>query len=134
MNTIVYDEKKTYFKYDDKRHACYLNETPAEFTPQANIEVGAAAADPTPVPGFAYTGSMEDGSTLIEATEPTYDEFISGLIRLEYSQSRVEAVQANRTAVLIDKKHEKAAEYTADWNAFQDYRAWCKSEAKRLLN
>jgi hypothetical protein len=91
-------------------------------------------ADGEAIAGYAYTGEQSDGSTLIEAKEATYDAFISGLIRLEYSQSRTEAVQANRTAVLINKKHEKAAEYTAEWDAFQAYRTQCKNEAKRLLS
>ena len=62
MKKISYSERKTFVQYDEKHVVLYLNEEPAEIT---NEETGET------VQGYSYTGSMEDGGTLIEAANVT---------------------------------------------------------------
>ena len=87
-----------------------------------------------PILGYAYTGSMADGGTLIEAREATYDEFVSGLIRTRYSASRVEAIQSNRMIAFVHPEHERASEFISEWDDFQSYREQCKKQADALIN
>ena len=135
MNKVIYAEKKTYVKFDDEHYLCYLNEQREEFTPQTDARLGEPekpVADP--VQGYAYTGNMADGGTLIEAKEATYDEFVSGLIRAGYPASRIEAIQSNLMIAFITPDHERADEFVEEWEELQAYRQQCKEQAKALLN
>lgn len=121
----IYAEKKTFSKFDNEHYLCYLNEQREEYSPEP---VSA------PILGYAYTGSMADGGTLIEAREATYDEFVSGLIRTRYSASRVEAIQSNRMIAFVNPEHERASEFISEWDDFQSYREQCKEQANALIN
>jgi hypothetical protein len=135
MYKAIYDEKKTYSKYDDTHYVCYLNEEREAIPAVAGMGTDQGVAEPGPEPslGYAYTGNLPDGGTLIEAGEATYAAFVSGLIRVEYPQSRVEAIQANRMTAFLDPKHERAAGYAAEWDAYQFYREWCKEQSGNLM-
>lgn len=131
MYKAIYAEKKTFSKFDNEHYLCYLNgETVEGYVP----ETMEGEDTPEPVTGYAYTGDMADGGTLIEAREATYDEFVSGLIRVRYPASRVEAIQSNRMIAFVNPKHERAAEFISEWDAFQSYREQCKEQAKALVN
>lgn len=57
---------------------CYLNEQREEYSPEPDARSGEVTEPVSaPILGYAYTGSMADGGTLIEAREATYDEFVS---------------------------------------------------------
>ena len=85
----IYAEKKTFSKFDNEHYLCYLNEQREEYSPESDACSGEVTEPVSaPVLGYAYTGDMVDGGTLIEAKEATYDEFVSGLIRTRYSASR----------------------------------------------
>jgi len=90
MKKISYSERKTFVQYDEKHVVLYLNEEPAEIT---NEETGET------VQGYSYTGSMEDGGTLIEAANVTDGnrraKFISGLLGTEYDIDAQIAILAN---------------------------------------
>jgi hypothetical protein len=118
-----YLEKKSYQKYDNGHYLLYLNEEEAEQT----------AEDGEKVSGYTYSGDIEDGGTLIEAKSATRPEFINGLIQKQYDASAESAIQSNRLIALIEPEHERAAEYIANWEAFQAYREQCKGQAKVLL-
>jgi hypothetical protein len=135
MNKIIYDEKKTYLKYDDTHYVCYLNEEREELPAVSGMGTDQGAAEPEPEAslGYAYTGNLPDGGTLVEAPEDAYDAFLSGLIRVEYPQSRVEAIQANRMTALLNPNHKNAAQYADEWNALQSHREWSKKQVKTLL-
>jgi hypothetical protein len=45
----------------------------------------------------------------------------------------VEAVQANALIALKDKTNAKAAQYKAEFDEYNAYRAQCKEEAKKVL-
>lgn len=90
MKKVSYSERKTFVQYDEKHVVLYLNEEPAEIT---NEETGET------VQGYSYTGSMEDGGTLIEAANVTDGnrraKFISGLLGTEYDIDAQIAILAN---------------------------------------
>ena len=78
-----------HIKYDDSHYLLFLNEQAAE---QEDEFAGK-------ISGYTYTGTMPDGSTLIEATGVTKDnirgKFIAGLLGLEYSINDQIALLAN---------------------------------------
>lgn len=125
MDKQVYSEKRTYLRYDSEHFLLYLNEETAE-QPVTEDEN-------TSTPGYAYTGDMEDGGTLIEAKSAVYPEFVNGLIRKRYDASAESAIQSNRLTALIEPEHDRAGEYIANWETFQTYREQCKQQAKTLL-
>lgn len=131
----IYAEKKTFSKFDNEHYLCYLNEQREEYSPESDACSGEVTEPVSaPVLGYAYTGSMADGGTLIEAREATYDEFVSGLIRTRYSASRVEAIQSNRMIAFVNPEHERASEFISEWDDFQSYREQCKEQANALIN
>lgn len=88
--TVNYRERKNFVKYDEKHVLLYLNEQPAEITDDESGET---------VQGYSYTGTMDDGGTLIEAEDVTDEnrrsKFISGLIGTEYDIDAQIAILAN---------------------------------------
>lgn len=115
MYTKFYTDKKTFVKYDDKRYLLYLNEESGSTEEEGN--------------GFFYTGDFEDGGTLIEAKNATYEEFVAGLVRLRYSADAVEAILLNVQSNDADRS-EEFAEELAELN---EYRNECKEIAKSIL-
>ena len=89
MNTAFNPQRQNYAKYDDKHFLLFLNEQEAEQTNENGDTVK----------GYTYTGTMPDGSTLIEATGVTAEnirgKFIAGLLGLEYSIDDHIALLAN---------------------------------------
>ena len=118
----TYSDRKKYEKYDDKHFIVYLNE---EVIPDYVPEVMEGREVPEPCMAYSYEGSEKDGGTIIEATSALYDDFVAGLVRLKYSQNRVEAVILNQD----DGNDAHLAEY----NALQMYRKECKAVAAELL-
>lgn len=132
MTTQVYKERRKFEKYDSEHYLLYLNEQPANFIPSSGT-MQEGEPDTEPVPGFSYTGNMPDGGTLIKTSESSYEEFVSGLIRLKYTADAENAINANMILSLSDPGHERAAEFHAEWEVFQQYREECKENAKAVL-
>lgn len=124
MNTKNYYNKMTYCRFDENHFLLYLNEAAAEIT---------ESQSETPVQGFSYTGPYDDGGTMIEATDATYDAFVAGLLRAEYSANRVEAISLNRINALADPTIERADEFIAEFDALEAFRVSCKATAKAVL-
>ena len=135
MYTKNYPQKRTYEQYDEGHYMLYLNEQAVEYTPeQHGGGMDEQPAEPAqPVQGFAYTGDQPDGGTLVEAKEAAYGEFVSGLIRKRYTADAVEAIQANAVIALKDKSNAKAAQYKAEFDDYNAFRAQCKENAKKVL-
>jgi hypothetical protein len=131
MYTKNYPEKRTYEKYDSEHYMLYLSEAEVEYTPEHGGGVDEQPAEP--VQGFSYEGDHPDGGTLIEAKEAEYGAFVAGLLRKRYTADAVEAVQANALIALKDKSNAKAAQYKAEFDEYNAYRAQCKEGAKKLL-
>ena len=67
--------------------------------------------------------------TLIEAVSASYDGFVSGLVRREYSADRVEAITLNK----LSSDNERKAEFDAEFAELEDYRNSCKAQARVIL-
>lgn len=132
MTTQVYKEKRKFEKYDSEHYLLYLNEQPTNFIPSSGT-MQEGEQNPEPILGFSYTGNMPDGGTLIKALGVSYEEFVSGLIRLKYTPDAENAINANMILSLSDPNHERAAEFKAEWDVFQQYREECKENAKTVL-
>ena len=66
----IYTERKTFVKYDDNHYLLYLNEEVLEnHVPEGH----GGEPEPEPRVAYAYTGTCEDGGTLIEAADATYE-------------------------------------------------------------
>lgn len=131
MERIIYTEKKTYYKFDETRYMVYLNEEVIpDYIPENLTD---KEEQPEPVTGYAYSGMMLDGGTLIQAKEASYPDFVSGLIRLKYSADAEAAIQANMITAITDPESPRATEFRTEWDTFQAYREQCKEIAKVLL-
>lgn len=122
MNRAIYLDRRKYDKFDDGHFIVYLNE---ETIPDYVPEVMEGEPQPEACTAYAYSGSVKDGGTIIEATSAQYDDFVAGLVRLKFSQNQVEAILCNQG----DGNDEHLAEY----NALQLYRKECKTIASELL-
>lgn len=117
MNRKIYTERKTFLKYDNGRYMVYLNEETVE-----NHVPEDAPEDFEPVTGYAYTGTEEDGGTLIEAAGPDRDSLINGIIRSRYSQTEEDAIKTHQIEVLRGGNMAKTPEYETEWEAFNAFR------------
>jgi len=133
MNRVIYTERRTFGKYDDKNYIAYLNE---EIIPDYVPEVMDGQPTPEPTTGYAYEGPMADGGTLIEATEADRDSLINGIIRCRFTQSEEDAIKTHRLQVLGDEISEpdKMAEYSQEWTVFNQVREVAKDYVNRWLS
>lgn len=118
MTTQFNPQRQTYIKYDDGHYLLFLNEQTAEQEDEFSGKIS----------GYTYTGTMPDGSTLIEATGVTAEnmrgKFIAGLIGIEYSKDDQIALLANG---------EDTAEHAEELEKFQSVRAAAKKAVDELL-
>lgn len=118
MNTAFNPQRQTYIKYDDSHYLLFLHEQAAE---QEDEYVGK-------ISGYAYTGTMKDGSTLIEATGVTPEnmrsKFIAGLIGIDYSKDDQIALLANG---------EDTNEHAEELAKFREVRSAVKKAVDELL-
>ena len=119
MNKVAYTQRKTFVKYDDEHYLLYLNEEKATVTDQ---ETGKS------VEGFAYTGTMPDGGTMIEAKDVNdqnrRSRFIAGLIGTEYDMNDQIAILANGT---------KTEQYAEEYMNYEENRGKVKAYVDELL-
>ncbi|KAA6320234.1 hypothetical protein EZS27_029968 [termite gut metagenome] len=130
--TVSYPKKRTYEKYDESHFLLYLNE-PAVEIEKTSETFSEGSETPETVPGFSYTGEMQDGGTLVEAKQADYGSFVSGLIRTRYSSDDVEALQGNMLLVIENPDSDKSKGYKDSWDEFQAFRNDCKKSIKKLL-
>lgn len=128
LHTEIYPDRRTFLPFTKNSYLVFLGEKEAKYTPP-----GAEDNEQEPVDGFSYTGTREDGSTEIMATEASYAAFTAGLIRLKYSADAVEAIEANWRQAIKNPDGENAARYLREEEELEQYRNECKEEAKRLL-
>ena len=125
--------KKVYLKpqrpthYDGAHFIVYLNARPAQYQADENSE---------PVEGVEYTGTMEDGGTLIDCDEWDRDKLVNGIIRTRYSQTREDAIKTHQLLVLQAEagigslSAEKRTKYLQKWEEFEAFR----EEAIKLVD
>ena len=118
MTTQFNPHRQTYIKYDDSHYLLFLNEQEAEQEDEFSGKIS----------GYTYTGTMPDGSTLIEATGVTKEnmrgKFIAGLIGIEYSKDDQIAMHANG---------EDTAAHAEELAKFKAVRAAAKKAVDELL-
>lgn len=120
MNKKYYLLRMSYVKYDDKHYLLYLNEKRVDDYHPDNK--GESAGDDKTVTAYSYEGDEPDGSTKIEAKSANYKDFVTGIVRMKYSQNDVEAILCNHG----DGNAEHAKEY-------DDFQAW-REQAKQWAN
>lgn len=131
MNKKYYLARKSFVKYDDNHYLLYTceqrvdNYHPEAATGSSGTSKQSENEDTEGVTTYSYEGTEPDGSTKIQATAATYDDFTAGLVRTRYSQNQVEAILANRGDG--DETHE------AEFEAYQSWRKEAKEIAKEIL-
>lgn len=131
MNRAIYLDKRKFERFDDNHFIVYLNE---ETIPDYVPEVMEGQPQPEPCIAYAYSGSEKDGGTLIQAKEPSYDNFVSGLIRLKYNADAESAMQANMIVALSEPKNSRATDFKTEWEDYQNYREECKAKARLFFS
>ena len=132
MNKVYYPTQKTFVKYDEEHFLLYLNEEIVEDYLPENAE-----EDTAPFTAYAYSGTEPDGSTKIKATEATYPQFVTGLIRTEYSADAVEAIMLNYQSYSgeeVGPNGAKNKEIRLEWEDLNDFRQECKDAVALLLS
>ena len=118
MTTQFNPQRQTHIKYDDSHYLLFLNEQEAEQEDEFSGKIS----------GYTYTGTMPDGSTLIEATGVTAEnmrgKFIAGLIGTQYSNDDQIALLANG---------EDTAAHAEELAKFKEVRAAAKKAVDELL-
>lgn len=118
MTTQFNPQRQTFVKYDDSHYLLFLHEQAAEQEDEFSGKIS----------GYNYTGTMPDGSTLIEATGVTAEnmrgKFIAGLIGVEYSKDDQIALLANG---------EDTAAHAEELAKFKAIRAAAKKAVDELL-
>ena len=118
MTTQFNPQRQTFVKYDDSHYLLFLNEQTAEQEDEFSGNIS----------GYTYTGTMPDGSTLIEATGVTAEnmrgKFIAGLIGTQYSKDDQIALLANG---------EDTAAHAEELAKFKAVRAAAKKAVDELL-
>ncbi len=107
--------------YDDTHFIVYLNARPAQYQEDENSEI---------VEGIEYTGTMDDGGTLIDCDEWNRDKLINGIIRTRYLQTEEDAIKTHQIQLLQAETSldtgtltaEKRTEYLQEWAEFQSFR------------
>lgn len=131
MNKKYYLARKSFVKYDDNHYLLYTGEQkvgnyhPEAATGSSDTSEQSEDENSEGVTAYSYEGTEPDGSTKIQATAATYDDFTAGLVRTRYSQNQVEAILANRGDG--DETHE------AEFEAYQSWRKEAKEIAKEIL-
>lgn len=115
-----YRERKTFEIYDTEHAVLYLNEEPATLTDEESGEETV---------GYAYTGDMADGGTLVECRDVTAenrrDKFVAGLIGKSYDMDAQIAVLANGA---------DTPEHAAELENFAQARKEAKAAVDEMLN
>lgn len=119
MTTQFNPQRQTFVKYDDSHYLLFLNEQETEQEDEFSGKIS----------GYTYTGTMPDGSTIIEATGVTAEnmrgKFIAGLIGTEYSKDDQIAMLANG---------EDTAAHAEELAKFKAVRAAAKKAVDDLLS
>ncbi|MEL7600543.1 MAG: hypothetical protein AAGU18_10670 [Proteiniphilum sp.] len=124
MKTAIYFSRKTFNHFDNERYLLYLNEEIIQ-----NYVPEDAPEGVEPVTAYSYTGTEEDGGTLITATEQNYEAFVSGLIRTRYSADQVEAILLN----VQSSNPDRMPEFLLELDQLNAFREECKQIAAGLL-
>lgn len=119
MNRQVYQERRTYQRYDETHIIGYLNEEVInDYQPAAGQQPDGEDEQPEPWPvAYAYTGSETDGGTVMPCSrQEDYGDIANAIIRTRYSESQELAIQ----------RHAINGDYEEAPQEFDDYNDWCQ--------
>ena len=128
MNRTVYQQRRTYQRYDEAHIIGYLNEEVIENYVPTDSQRGESEESPEPWPtAYAYTGTESDGGTIMPCEkQDDYGEVANAIIRSRYSESQEMAIQ----------RHAINGDYAEAPEEFEAYNAWCQqavATAKRWV-
>ena len=117
MNRTVYQQRRTYQRYDEQHIIGYINEEVLEnYVPQDNAGENEQAPEPWPE-AYAYTGTESDGGTVMACSrQDDCGEIANAIIRARYSESQELAIQ----------RHAINGDYDEAPQEFDQYNAWCQ--------
>ncbi len=131
----TYRERRTFLRYDAGHVLAYLNEELVDGAELDDGDNGSAETNLTDetteakeaheaTTAYAYTGTMGDGGTLIDATTDDRDALINGVIRTRYTQSQEDALKTHMLLALTDgvTDEETRAKYSDEWTEFCAFR------------
>lgn len=118
MNRTVYQERRTYQRYDAAHIIGYLNEEVLENYVPTNSQGENSEDVPEPWPtAYAYTGTESDGGTVMACEkQDDYGELANAIIRTRYSESQELAIQ----------RHAINGDYEEAPQEYEQYNAWCQ--------
>ena len=120
MNRKVYQERRTYLRYDEAHIIGYLNEEELEnYVPEAPTQEGEEEEEqPEEWPtAYAYTGPEADGGTVMPCSDQDDSgELANAIIRSRYSESQELAIQ----------RHAINGDYEETPQEYEEYNTWCQ--------
>jgi hypothetical protein len=128
MYRSIYLEQREWTRYDDNRILAYLNEEVVDDFIPTDAPTDFAART-----GYAYTGTMSDGGTLIDASDNSRNVMINGIIRTQYSQSEEDAIKTHQILFLSGLAGEKEQEYKDEFATFNAWRQYAINEVSKRV-
>lgn len=121
MNRKVYQERRTYLKYDETHIIGYLNEEVLEdYTPEPASE-GEETPEAWPT-AYAYTGPESDGGTIMPCTnQQNAGELANAIIRSKYTESQELAIH----------RHANNGDYEESPQEYDEYNQWCEAAVRK---
>lgn len=122
MYTCIYREKKTMEPWGTGIIGYLNEEIVKDYQPEATME----NEQPEKFDGYQYTGTVEDGGTIMPDVDMNdYGSVANGIIRSKYSQSEENA---------IHRHHMNGGdEYAEEWDAYNDFCEKAKTIAKEWV-
>jgi hypothetical protein len=119
--SATYAEPKTFFPFGDNAIVGFFGEEIIENYQQPNAPDGAE-----PITGYRYTGTRQDGGTLLKCEDPSdYGCLTNAIIRNTYSES--EELAIHRHYVNSFEEHQD------EWNEYNQVCENAKLFAKKWL-
>lgn len=122
MNRQIYQERRTYLRYDDTHIIGYLNEEILKNYVPVYVQQSESTNSPAPWPtAYAYTGTETDGGTVMECSRQNhYGDLANAIIRTRYSSSEELAIQ----------RHAINGDYEDAPQEYEEYDEWCRYAVK----
>ncbi len=123
--TVTYTERHTYKKYDEGRIIGYLNEVVLlDYVPVQ--QEGSDDEEPVPTVGYRYTGTEQDGGTIMPCQDPSdYGQLTNAIIRASLTESEELAIQRHFS--------NDPVEYAEEWHNYNEVCENAKAQAKMWL-
>ena len=114
--SAVYQNRRTYMKYDEKHIIGYFNEEVLEdYAPDGQPDEGEPVVWPV---AYRYTGTERDGGTILPCSNVSdYGDMANAIIRSRYSESQELAIH----------RHAQNGDYEENPTEYEEYNAFCEA-------